>query len=601
MSDKPQFSLPLIHDSQRGWGPSNQSTPVKFKDIPYAPYSKGDKLGRVADWTNPDGQKQDNREHQGGRQRQGFNRMNREQQTYGAAFASAFAYTHNEDESSFSVVDNRSATVKKMAVKNASGNVRQRPQNKQGQQQQGQQQGQQQQGQQQQGQQQQQQQHRGGRHQQQQHGRKRYGYDKPQRVRNASVTIGADWTLLDEIEFNRLSKLQFAAPKAEEIASYGSLHYYNKAYDRVNTRNEKALAHLDQIKYDVTASADPVMQQLISEEKAEVFATDAVLALLMCSTRTVYPWDIVVIKQGGKIVLDKRPGGICDVLTVNENTADPPAENEKDTMNSWSALSNEATYINRNFARQVLEAKEAPSDAQPNPFINDTDRASGKKIASGMFRYRRFNLADRPVSHNPYAFTQARKDDEEENPNEPVYLIVRTEIDAAIKVGKEDNLVVVRALNEFDPNAQGSGGSMSWKKSLDSQRGAVVATEMRNNAAKLARWAVQALLAGANQLKLGYVARANPKDNSRHVILGTHAYKPQDFAAQMNLSIANGWGIVKAVVDMCRQLPDGRFVLMKDPNRPILRVYNVPGEDELENHQQEAENDKKDAVATTEQ
>ncbi|ORX45323.1 hypothetical protein DM01DRAFT_1340133 [Hesseltinella vesiculosa] len=37
---------------------------------------------------------------------------------------------------------------------------------------------------------------------------------------------------------------------------------------------------------------------------------------------------------------------------------------------------------------------------------------------------------------------------------------------------------------------------MSWEMSLDSQRGAVV----DNNAAKLARWALQALLAGATQL-----------------------------------------------------------------------------------------------------
>lgn len=46
--------------------------------------------------------------------------------------------------------------------------------------------------------------------------------------------------------------------------------------------------------------------------------------------------------------------------------------------------------------------------------------------------------------------------------------------------------------------------------------------------------------------------------------------------AQMNLSIANGWGIVKAVVDMCLLLPEGKYVLVKDPNKAILRVYSVP-------------------------
>ena len=49
------FSLPTIHDSpDGGWGPSTSNLPdnFKFKDIPYAPYSKTDKLGRFADWND---------------------------------------------------------------------------------------------------------------------------------------------------------------------------------------------------------------------------------------------------------------------------------------------------------------------------------------------------------------------------------------------------------------------------------------------------------------------------------------------------------------------------------------------------------------------
>jgi hypothetical protein len=40
---------------------------------------------------------------------------------------------------------------------------------------------------------------------------------------------------------------------------------------------------------------------------------------------------------------------------------------------------------------------------------------------------------------------------------------------------------------------------------LDTQRGAVLANELRNNACKLAKWTVQALLAGSDQIKFGYV------------------------------------------------------------------------------------------------
>lgn len=73
------------------------------------------------------------------------------------------------------------------------------------------------------------------------------------------------------------------------------------------------------------------------------------------------------------------------------------------------------------------------------------------------------------------------------------------------------------------------------------------------------------------------MSRVNPRSNDKHVILGVIGWKPRDFAAQMNLSLSNGWGIVRTIADMClRQENDGRFVLVKDPNKSILRLYEVP-------------------------
>jgi translation initiation factor 3 subunit D len=45
----------------------------------------------------------------------------------------------------------------------------------------------------------------------------------------------------------------------------------------------------------------------------------------------------------------------------------------------------------------------------------------------------------------------------------------------------------------------------------------------------------------------------------------------------MNLSLSNGWGIVRTIADMClKREEDGKFVLVKDPNKSILRLYEVP-------------------------
>lgn len=64
-----------------------------------------------------------------------------------------------------------------------------------------------------------------------------------------------------------------------------------------------------------------------------------------------------------------------------------------------------------------------------------------------------------------------------------------------------------------------------------------------------------------------YVSRANPRDSSRHTILGTQWYKPREFASQMNISLANGWGIVRTIADLCFKQPEGKYVLLKDPNK----------------------------------
>lgn len=87
-----------------------------------------------------------------------------------------------------------------------------------------------------------------------------------------------------------------------------------------------------------------------------------------------------------------------------------------------------------------------------------------------------------------------------------------------------------------------------------------------------------------------FVSRVNPRSNDKHVILGVVGWKPRDFANQMNLSLSNGWGIVRTIADMCLKREDGKFVLVKDPNKSILRLYELPAgslEDDEEEEQEE--------------
>lgn len=45
----------------------------------------------------------------------------------------------------------------------------------------------------------------------------------------------------------------------------------------------------------------------------------------------------------------------------------------------------------------------------------------------------------------------------------------------------------------------------------------------------------------------------------------------------MNLNLNNGWAIVRTFVDMVMKEADGKYVMVKDPNKPTIRLYQVPG------------------------
>lgn len=77
-------------------------------------------------------------------------------------------------------------------------------------------------------------------------------------------------------------------------------------------------------------------------------------------------------------------------------------------------------------------------------------------------------------------------------------------------------------------------------------------------------------------MKIGYVSRTNRFDATSHVVLGTHTYKPRDFAAQIALNVNNMWGILKMLIDLFHRQPEGKYVIMKDPNKSVVRICSVP-------------------------
>ncbi len=96
-------------------------------------------------------------------------------------------------------------------------------------------------------------------------------------------------------------------------------------------------------------------------------------------------------------------------------------------------------------------------------------------------------------------------------------MVIRSVVHAVDASKKK--LLTVFALNEFDPKLS---GNQPWKKTLDTLRGQVLGTEIKGNNAKFTRWMTQTILAGADEMRLGFVTRANMASPDGHVVVGTH-------------------------------------------------------------------------------
>jgi translation initiation factor 3 subunit D len=101
--------------------------------------------------------------------------------------------------------------------------------------------------------------------------------------------------------------VHFTLAGTDSRETAGFVYPYDKTYDRLSPRTPKPLQVIERAIYNPTTTDDPMMEQLSESNAATVFATDSILSMMMCANRSVYPWDIVVVREGDKVYFDKRP------------------------------------------------------------------------------------------------------------------------------------------------------------------------------------------------------------------------------------------------------------------------------------------------------
>lgn len=527
MASTTSFAVPKVNVNEYGWGPTAECVPPQFLDRPYAPFSKSEKLGRVADFTERS--KEYRRRREGvidenplddssfhvvdlgkgpvGKQRhfrrRRFFRRGANQRFQRGSWKSR----QNKEAESKSKNKRKNANTRFNRRRTRWKNRLYRPRDR-----------------------------------------------RETVIRQPSVKVQADWKVLEQYDLTQLAAARATPPAApEDLLWCGHLEFYDDEYDRVSTKRSKPLQRVENRQFFyVTTTEDEVMEKLATTGKGNVFGTDTILAHLMASPRSVYPWDVIVQRVGEgnnkTIFFDKRDDQL-DYHTVNETAYVPPNPDDKDSINSPHHLSVEATSINQNFSQQILKKSNRKEFDYPNPFFDEDEAEDGSEPAAVAYRYRRWKLS------------------------EEYTLVARTELHGYTKKKGKEVLMTSYAINEWDSKL---ASSVNWRRKLDGQRGAVLATELKNNSCKLAKWTAQSILCGADQMKIGYVSRVHNKDRFNHVVLGTQFYKPLSFAKQITLSQKNIWGILKMLCDVCMAQPQGKYVLVKDPGMPIVRLYQVP-------------------------
>lgn len=126
-------------------------------------------------------------------------------------------------------------------------------------------------------------------------------------MRDFAIDVKAEWEEITEFSkqtFDRVPKVQPVFLK--NAMECGEVYQYDYKWDKSSAVKPKPLKRFNGSTFEESVYDDPIMIKLIEEEAADIFTTDVVAAVLMCSTKSNYSWDIEIKKADGIIIIDKR-------------------------------------------------------------------------------------------------------------------------------------------------------------------------------------------------------------------------------------------------------------------------------------------------------
>ena len=527
------FDLPKMYEHPSGWGPPRHEDGLPFP-IPYTPYGKADRLCRIAEWVPPDMMRGRGR---GGR--------------YVARTAAPPPAEEGEEGEKWSVADyhktqgrmRRGRGRGRGAATQRGGMGVRRPGAG-----------------------------RGGQAVPKSKRKldNRADYRRKDIHRTASIEVKSTWSTKATLPLSDLKKYAevttnmkdssgVVVPKANTIHTAGAAMQYNPVFDKASFREPMTIKDMGRTKENCSVTDSALIRKVVADLSkkggVQVYATDALLATLMCARQSTNAWDITIERLGDVYFLDWRKGGPIDLFTVNETSNEPPPceepanATEEQKLNTQPMLSEELTQITSNFSQQVLApkpvtGKRAVSEAQ----MSDELSECGLKPAHVIYRYKKWEVKD-------------------VNPEEPIITFVaRCHVD-----GYADHTnTTFRAFTVFDPTLN------AWRNKLPGQEGAVTASEIKNNSSRMAKQTCMSLLSGADSMKIGFVQRRKSDDRTNHHLVHVMKQDPKTFCLTVAMSYRGMWNVLNKIMREVIKAKDGtphqRFILLKEPNKMQLTV-----------------------------
>ncbi|CAI2363188.1 unnamed protein product [Moneuplotes crassus] len=391
---------------------------------------------------------------------------------------------------------------------------------------------------------------------------------KAKALKTLSCPIDSEWTQVGEMQchsFNGLPKFKPGEP--EVYARAGKIAEYRYDIDGLLSARPLKFTSFKDIPENKLSTQDITLDEIAIEcidtcKGTKIIASDIALATLMNISKAYYSWDLKVEKVDDMIFITKREKEEkedfvwIDLEHVGENSITPPPAAIDDPkpalqLNTAMNLMKEGTKVLHSTQAIAINPESIEEFDHPHPSQEDEDQ---QDLPLHGYTYMKW-----PFGENRTLITRGQLHSFES-------ISAGGDSEAKIKYTN------IYAMNQWKFN------KAEWKK-VDVDKTAVLGGELTDNSNRVSKWALQSLFAGADNMKIMFVKRQKLSNASKHQILGTSTLSVNKFMNFISFKYEEAWSNVKYIVDYFEEKENGEYLLLRDPMKNLIKVFDVSQND----------------------